>query len=96
MLPVSPKVIRHVNGDHPGALAGCRNVDGFDAGMGDLAAEKGGVQHPRQFDVVDEQRLPGEKPSVLIAFDGGSEIARRHHEPDRIMRAALIAASTIC
>ena len=39
---------------------------------------------------------PGEKPSVLIAFDGGSEIARRHHEPDCIMRAALIAASTIC
>ncbi len=46
--------------------------------MRDLAAQEGGVQHARQLDVVDEQRLPGEQPRVLVARDRGAEIARRH------------------
>ncbi len=64
--------------------------------MGDLAAQKGGMQHPRQFDVVDEQRLAGKQPPILIALDRRSKISRRHQEPDCILPAAAIAASTMC
>ena len=56
--------------------------------MRDIAAQKRCVQHPGQLDVVDEQRLAGEKPRVLVALDRSAESARRHDDHPRIRLAA--------
>ncbi len=48
------------------------------------------MQHVRQFDVVDEQRLPVQEPIVLVAFDRGAEIPRAHGAAFRNASAAAI------
>ena len=45
------------------------------------------MQHARQFDIVDEQRLPGQQPLVLVALDRRAEKSRRHgSSPHRLGR----------
>jgi hypothetical protein len=47
------------------------------------------MEHSRQFHVIHEQRLPGEQPLILIAFDRFAEIARCHASSMPIFPAAL-------
>ena len=63
--------------------------------MRDLAAQEGNMQQAGQFDVVDEQRLPGQKSSILIAFDRCAEKAGCHGRAACIARAAASMASTM-
>jgi hypothetical protein len=77
-LPVITEVVGGVGGDHARSLQGLRNIDLQDSRMRDLAAQQRRMQHPRQFDVIDEQRLAGEKPAILVALDRFSERAGRH------------------
>ena len=71
--------------------------------MRDLAAQEGRMQHAGQFDIVDEQRLAGQQPAVLIALDRRAEISRahgaacphrcgrRHHRIDDVLIAGAAA-----
>ena len=67
------------SGDHAFTRARRRRVNAPDAGVRHRAAQQRGVQHPGQFDVVDEQGLAGEQAPVLVAPDRGAEIAGRHY-----------------
>ena len=67
----------------------------IDPGMRDLAAQERGVQHARQLDVVDEQRLSGQKLAVLVALDRFAESAGGHDCQPRIRSAAVSTASTM-
>ena len=63
--------------------------------MRDLAAQERHMQQARKLDVIDEQRLPGQQPVVLIALDRGAEIPRAHGAAARKASAAAIMASTM-
>ncbi len=95
MLPIGAVIIGRVDRDHAGTLFRARDVDALDPPMRDLAAQEGGVQHAGQFNVVDEQRLAGEKFPVLVALDRGAEKARRHGAAPAITFAAASIASTM-
>jgi len=53
------------------------------------------MQQARQFDVVDEQRPPGEEFSVFVAFDRCAKETRGHGAAARNVSAAFSTASTI-
>ncbi len=78
VLPVVPEILRRVDRDHPLALPRPRGVDPEDAGMGVRAAQEGDVKHPRQIEVVHEQRPPGEQAGVLVALGAGADGLGRH------------------
>ena len=42
--------------------------------MRHLAAQQGGMQHARQFDVIDEQRLSGEQPASSLRLTGSPKV----------------------
>ncbi len=63
--------------------------------MRHLAAQERGVQHAGQFDIVDEQRPPGEEFSVFIAFDRRAKETRGHGAAARSVSAAFSTASTM-
>jgi hypothetical protein len=94
-LPVGAEVACDVGGDHARPLQGLRNVDLQDFRMRYLAAQQSGMQHPRQLDVVDKQRLAGEKPAVFVALDRFAECASGHSGQPRIRIAAASTASTM-
>ena len=64
--------------------------------MGDIAAQKGRMQHAGQFDIVNEQCLAAQETRILVAGDGSTKAARRHGDQLRMRCAASITASTIC
>ncbi len=109
-LPVIAKVARDISRDDAGSLQRFGNIDLVDSRMCHLAAQQRGVQHARQFDVVDEQGLAGEEPAVLVALDrfaegAGGHLAsaphpfrRRHHGIDDVLvtgAAAQIAGQRL-
>ena len=94
-LPVVAEVVGDIGGDHTGPLQRSRNIDLQDAPVGYLAAQERGVQHAWQFDVIDEQRLAGKQPAVLVAPDRLAEGAGGHDGQPRIRIAAVITASTM-
>ncbi len=75
MLPERAQVLRGVHGDDAGSPARLRNVDPPDTRVRQRAAHERDVQHARQLHVVDEQRVAGEQPRILVASDGLSEVA---------------------
>ena len=77
-LPVVTEIARDIGGDDAGSLQGPGNVDLANSRMRHLAAQKRGVQHARQLDVVDEQCLASEKPAVFVTFDRLAESAGGH------------------
>ena len=94
-LPVIAEVVGHVDGDYAGAPQRRRNVDLQNSRMRNLAAQERRMQHSRQLDVVDEQRLTGEKPAVLVAFDRLAEGTGGHAVSSASFAAADITASTM-
>jgi hypothetical protein len=70
--------VRRIDGDDAFARERRRGVDVPNAGVRKRAAQECRMQHPRQLDVVDEQRLAGEQTPVLVALDRRAEIAGRH------------------
>ena len=94
-LPVGPEVFGRIDGDHALAFQGGRRIDLLDPGMRDLAAQEGGVDHARQFDIVDEQCPPGKEFLVFIALDRCAKKTRGHGAAARIVSAAFKTASTI-
>ncbi len=94
-LPVGAEIVGGIGRDHAGTLQRAGDINAPDAGMRDLAAQEGRMQHAGQFDIVDEQRLAGEELAVLIAFDRRAEKAGRHGAAVRIACAAAIMASTM-
>ena len=77
-LPVVAEVAGNIGCDDAGTLQCLENIDLQDSRMRDLAAQKRGVKHPRQFEVIDEQGLAGEKPMVFVAFYGLAEGTSGH------------------
>ena len=73
-----------------------RHVDGINAGMRDIAAQKRRMEHPRKLDVVDKQRAAAEQPCILVAGDRSAETSRRHPDYLRHRSAASSTASTMC
>ena len=55
--PIIAEVRGGIDRDDALARARRRNVDRTDAGVRDIAAQEGRVQHAGKFDVVDEQCL---------------------------------------
>ena len=98
-FPVIAEIVRDIDGDDAGTLARPGDVDADDLCMRDLAAQERDVQHARQFDVIDEQRLSGQELAIFIAFDRLAEGAgghlrsaphpfgRRHHRVDNVLIA---------
>ena len=79
--PIIAEVGRGVDRRHAFAPARRRGVDPQDARVGVRAAHERGVQHPRQLDVVDEQRLAGEQTAVLVPRYPLADIPRHHPSP---------------
>ena len=75
--PVVAEINGGVDGDHAGAPARLGGVNLDQPRMSVRAANEGGVQHLRQLDVVDEQRLAGEQTAVFVAGDSRADIRRR-------------------
>ena len=94
--PIGAEVSGGIDGDDTVAGAGGGNIDRTDAGVRDVAAQERGVQHPGQFDVVDEQRLAAEQARILVAPDRRAEFPRAHGCGLRSRSAASSIASTMC
>src|SRR3977135_2583742 len=77
-LPVVTEVAGDIGGDDTTSLQGFGDVDTNDFCMRNLAAQERNMQHPGQLNVVDKQRLTGEKPAIFIAFDRFAECAGGH------------------
>ena len=77
---------------HARQLAGCVQVDARDAGMGEGGADESHMQGARQFDVVGETALAGEKVLVLDPLDRLADHLRRHRLPPIPLAAASLYA----
>ena len=94
-LPVGAEIVRCIDRHDARMLQRPGDVDTLDPRMGNLAAQECRVQHAGQFEVIDEQRLPGQELFVFVAFDRCAEEASGHGAPARIACAAAIMASTM-
>ena len=95
-LPEIAEVAGGVDGDDAAPGARGRSIDVANVRVRHLAAQQRGVQQAGQFDVVDEERLPGQQPAILVALDRGAEISGRHAGALPIFVAARSTASTMC
>ena len=77
---------------HARQLAGGVQVDARDAGMGEGGADESHMQGARQFDVVGEIALAGEKVLVLDPLDRLADHLRRHRLPPIPLAAASLYA----
>jgi len=77
-LPVIAQIGARIDGDDAGAAQRRRRVDTDDAGVREIGAQKCRAEHSGQLDIIDEQRLSGEQPLILVACDRLAEIARCH------------------
>ena len=77
-LPIVAQIGGGIDGHHAGHRPRHRRVDGLDARVGQVAAQKGHMQHPRQMDIVGKERASGQQPGILVAFDGLAEVTCCH------------------
>ena len=94
--PVITEILGGIDRDDAGARPRRGNIDRSNARVRDVAAQEGCVQHSGKFDVVDEQRLTGQQPGVLVAGNRRAEIARGHNVHFCCRSAASCTAWTIC
>ena len=99
-LPEVAEIERGIGGNDAVVSQRRRHIDRNQLAVRDRTAQQGGVEHARNFDVVDEQRLAGEELPVLVAADWSAEIAGfqgAHFAAHvRIRSAASSTASTMC
>ena len=79
-LPELAQVAGGVGGNDAGALLYAAEVHFTDAGVGEVAAQKGDMQHVGHLHIVGEERAAGQQPGILIAFDRLTEKSCRHRE----------------
>ena len=94
-LPVGAEIISGKDRHDTRTFQRPGDIDMLNPRMGNLTAQKCNMQHARQFDVIDEQRLPGQELLVFVAFDRCAEEASGHGTVARIACAAAIMASTM-
>src|SRR6476661_152869 len=72
------EVAAGVHRDHARTRAGVPDVDAAHARVRPRAAQHGGVEHPRELDVVRVRRGSGDESRILAALDGLAEWSRSH------------------
>ena len=81
-----PQIVDRIDRNDTRRRTRRRDIDGQQPCMGVSAADKGGVKHPVQPDIVDKGRPAGQQVVILNPADGRADQIVRHDERFRRVR----------